>query len=88
MNKYLEIIQQTTDGSYSVTGSAYCLLFCFILSRLLITMLKTVILQSQYSELATITVHHKKILSLANIHRLSQNNFRHFRLQSRNVEIL
>ena len=29
MNKYLEIIQQPTDGSYSVTGSAYCFaLFC------------------------------------------------------------
>ena len=50
---------------------------------------KTVMLQSQYSELATITVHRKNfLLSLANIHRLSQNSFRHFRLLSRNVEIL
>ena len=30
----------------------------------------------------------KKFLSLANIHRLSQYSFRHFRLLSRNVEIL
>ena len=34
------------------------------------------------------SVSRKYSVSLANIHRLSQNHFRHFRLQSRNVEIL